>query len=100
MLTNRPLLIYTSYEPVPTARGLASLAPACSTDSQLAGGFAPWTHFVGPVGPPNLSLSIHTSLTIHNRLINNYFWVSYVFSYRLLYSMVPDSLDVIYRGNS
>jgi hypothetical protein len=40
---------------VPTARGLASLAPAYSTDSQLAGGFAPWTPFVGPVGPPHLS---------------------------------------------
>src|SRR5271155_3858208 len=33
-------------------------------------------------------------------LINNYFWVYYVFVYRLSNSRVPSCLDVMYRGNS
>src|SRR5271155_4909777 len=52
------MLYDTSSEPVPSARGLDSLAPAYSTDSQLAGGFAPWTPLVGADAPPYLCLTI------------------------------------------
>ena len=51
------MLYDTSSEPVPLAQGLDSLAPAYSTDSQLAGGFAPWTPLVGAGAPPYLWLS-------------------------------------------
>src|ERR1700678_3290500 len=70
-------LLITSSEPVPSARGLASLAPAYSTDSQLAGGFAPWTPLVGAGAP------LYLCLTIILYLSNTkyYLKINYTFSF-------------------
>src|ERR1700678_3813075 len=72
-------LLITSSEPVPSARGLASLAPAYSTDSQLAGGFAPWTTLVGADAPPYLCLTI--ILYLSNT--KYYLKINYTFSFFL-----------------
>src|ERR1700678_1095033 len=74
------MVIITSYEPVPSARGLASLAPAYSTDSQLAGGFAPWTPLVGTGAPLYLCLTI--ILYLSN--IKYHLKINYTFFFKFL----------------
>src|ERR1700678_232816 len=86
-------LLITSSEPVPSARGLASLAPAYSTDSQLAGGFAPWTPLVGADAPPYLCLTIILYLS------NTKYYLKINYTFSFLFKLL-DTESNLHTNNS